>query len=170
MDKPQRIEMSRRVAENQRGYSIEKGYTYFEYAENLAIEIDPITGERVTWEPYWSKIAAINKILANKETSLENPAEWIVWMDDDAVITNPTIRMEDVIHHYTSKKKDLNFFVTSDSMSHIFPDIPLNSAVLFIKNNEWSRVFFEEIWSMRKKNSSRKTIYLWKLSEPALST
>lgn len=146
---PDRLEMSKKVAANQKGYSGQNGYTYIEYAENLAREIDPITGQEIVWEPYWSKIAAINNILNGKEASLAS-AEWIIWLDDDAVITNDSIRMEDVIEHYTALNPDLNFFVTTDSMSHIIRDIPLNSAVLFVKNNDWSRKFFAKVWEMRK--------------------
>lgn len=147
-DNDERLKMSKKVAHNQRDYSKKKGYTYLEYKKNLAVETDPITGDTIKWEPYWSKIAAINNILNGKESSsLKNKLRWIVWLDDDAVITNKEIDMEDVISHYTNHliNDDLNFFVTTDS----FSSVPLNSAVLFIKNNEWSRMFFNKVWEMR---------------------
>lgn len=149
-DNSERLEMSQKVAANQRDYSNLKGYDYLEYTNNLAVETDPVTGSTIKWEPYWSKIAAVNKILNSKESALEDKPEWIIWLDDDAVITNPDINMEDVIAHYTKGQQDLNFFVTTDSMSHILQGIPLNSAVLFIKNNDWSRKFFAKVWEMRK--------------------
>lgn len=150
-DKPDRLKMSDMVSENQCAYAADKGYDYLVYRQNLAFDVDPATGKKETWLPYWSKVAAINKILNDQEPNLsKNKPEWIVWLDDDAAITNKNIKIEDIISHYAPKNSDINFFVTEDSMSRILPNVPLNSGVLFIKNNDWSQKFFKEVWDMRK--------------------
>lgn len=144
----ERMQASRMVANNQQAFSEKNGYTYRVYEENLALETDPEAGD-VAFEPYWSKIAGINMILNNQEPSIKDEPEWIVWMDDDAIISNPDFRFEDVLHHYTSLQEDLNFIVTTDSLSQAIESVPLNSAVLFIRNNDWSRDFFRQVWEMR---------------------
>lgn len=144
----ERMQASRMVANNQQAFSEKNGYTYRVYEENLALETDPEAGD-VAFEPYWSKIAGINMILNNQEPSIKDTPEWIIWMDDDAIISNPDFRFEDVLHHYTSQQEDLNFIVTTDSLSHVIESVPLNSAVLFIRNNDWSRDFFRQVWEMR---------------------
>lgn len=150
-DNPTRLAMSESVAENQRAYAKKQGYEYLVYRENMAVELSPEEGQSKTWLPYWSKIAGINKILNNQETALKNAPEWIVWIDDDALITNENIKAQEIIDHYAPEGSEINFFVTEDSMSHVRKDIPLNSAVLFIKNNDWSREFFQAVWEMRTK-------------------
>ena len=150
-DNPVRAEMSRSVAKNQRDYARLYGYSYQEYPENLAVELNE-QGEVIkSWLPYWSKIAGINRILNHEEKGINTDPDWIVWMDDDAVVTNPKIKMEDVIYHYKGQDEQTYFIVTEDSQSQKNKNIPLNSAILFIKNNEWSRDFFKKIWEMRTK-------------------
>jgi hypothetical protein len=150
-DNPTRLKMSEDVVANQRKYADRYGYQYRNYPENLAVETTLLGLKTTTWLPYWSKIAAINKILNHQENRLNSEPEWIVWLDDDAPITNPTIKMEDVIKYYTSQNNEIYFIVTEDAQSHIHSSVTLNSAVLIIKNNDWSREFFQKVWEMRKE-------------------
>ena len=110
--------MSQSVEQNQKSYATKNGYHYVVYRENLAKEMDSNTGKTITWEPYWSKITAINKILNGQEEALDTNLEWIVWMDDDAVVTNPNVKLEEVLRHYANSKSGINLVLTEDSMSH----------------------------------------------------
>jgi hypothetical protein len=87
-DTPLRLPMSRKVMRQQKAYCKDKGYRYSVYEKNLALEKP---SDRLPL-PYWSKIAGINRLLKN-----DSESDWIVWLDDDAVILNPNIRMEDFI-------------------------------------------------------------------------
>lgn len=154
-DNPTRLKMSKLVAANQYSYAKKQGYEYLVYPQNMANE-DEIFEE---WLPYWSKIAIINKILNNQEPRLEKTPEWLVWLDDDAPITNKDIKVEEIIKHYAPEGSNINFLVTQDSMSHKNEHIPLNSAVLFVKNNEWSRKFFQKVWEMKSEIVPQEHLY-----------
>lgn len=143
-DNRQRLVLSERVSANQQEYSKVRGYKYLEYPENLAVE-----GSK-KYEPYWSKIAGLNRILNGQEPSLKEKPDWIVWLDDDAIISNHNIKFEDVIAHYGGNEETY-FIVTEDAESYKNKNIPLNSAVLIVKNNNWSRKFFKKVWEMKDK-------------------
>jgi len=140
-DNKERLAMSQLVANDQRKYASERGYHYLEYPENMA------KGN----EPYWSKIASINHILNNKEQSLSSLPKWIVWLDDDAVVQDHGVKIEDVIRHYEEENPELKVIITEDAMSHVLPHIPLNTGVMFIKNDEWSKEFFQKAWETRNE-------------------
>lgn len=138
-DNPERLEMSQLVVANHKKYAEKHGYRYLEYPENLA------KGD----EPYWSKIAAVNRILNGEEETLKCPPKWVVWLDDDAVIGDQMVQIDDVIAHYEAENPDVKVIITEDAMSHIFPHIPLNTGVMLIKNDDWSRTFFQKVWEKR---------------------
>lgn len=141
-DQSDRLEMSRMVAENQRNYSLRHGYSYAAYEENLAPDS----------LPYWSKIAGIRNYLA--EAPL---CQWIVWLDDDALVTNPSIKMEEFIErHAVSPLHPPNVLVTQDVYENT-----INTGVLIVRNCEESRGFFNSLWDMRHHNSSSAPEYTY---------
>jgi len=151
LDNPNRVRLSKAVSHNQHEYADRCGYQYVEHERNLAVEKTQ-EGTEIVWEPYWAKIVGINRILEAKEEAIGVQPEWIVWLDDDAIIGNKEIRFEDIIMQHTKDNPDIHVIITQDSMSHQIPSIPLNSAVLIIKNNQWSREFFQRVWAMRNVN------------------
>lgn len=151
LDNPNRVRLSKAVSHNQREYAKRCGYQYVEHERNLAVE-KTLEGTELAWEPYWAKIVGILQILEAKEQAIGDKPEWIVWLDDDAIIGNKEIRFEDIILQHTRANPDIHVIITQDSMSHQIPSIPLNSAVLIIKNNQWSREFFQTVWGMRHVN------------------
>ncbi len=67
--------------------------------------------------PFWSKVVLVEHYLSN------NPScKWLMWMDADAVITNPRKRLEDFL------AKDVDFLVAED------PGTPINSGVFLVRN------------------------------------
>src|SRR5690606_32533197 len=139
-DKPERLEMSRIVENNQRLYASRHGYGYAAYEENLASDA----------LPYWSKIAGIRNYLAGKVSSCPNP-KWIVWLDDDALVTNPSIKIEAFIAGHMpsvldpfSFSQSPNVLVTKDVHENT-----INTGVLIVRNSVESRRFFSDLWDMR---------------------
>ncbi len=66
----------------------------------------------------WSKLLLVERHLAS------NPAcEWVMWIDADAVVTNPARRVEDLIG------EDVDFLVAED-----LPPSPMNLGVFLIRN------------------------------------
>jgi len=85
--------------------------------------------------------------------------DWIVWMDADSLITNHTIKIEDIIQKNYERKKtvflspkdipiecelpdliDQNYIVAQDQYSPCM-------GIFMIKNSEWSINFFKRIYS-----------------------
>jgi len=81
--------------------------------------------------PYaWSKVRLISKCLS------EEKYDYVVWIDADTHIMNPNISLESFI---TSLSEDRDILIASDWDK-------INSGVMFIKNTEWSKKFFEVLY------------------------
>jgi hypothetical protein len=127
--------MSQIVTENHRKYCALHGYKYQVFEQNLAAP------EAL---PYWSKIGGIRRLL----DSPEKP-EWIVWMDDDAIVTNPTIKLQDYIQTHGGSDPNTHVIVSEDSMSGQPWCTDLNTGVLMVRNSDVSRSFFKALWDKR---------------------
>lgn len=88
-------------------------------------------------QPAWSKITATKKIM------LEHPEyEWVTWIDDDIILTNPTISLDYFLQLCSNQHKEL---IISEALA-IEDGIPLNSGILIVKNTKKMRDFLDEIW------------------------
>jgi predicted O-methyltransferase YrrM len=79
----------------------------------------------------WSKINLILRCL-------EDGYNYVVWIDADTFIMNNTIPIQFFIDNYLQNK---DILVTKDYIDLI------NSGVMFIKNTEWSKTFFTELYN-----------------------
>jgi hypothetical protein len=70
--------------------------------------------------PAWSKLLLIEQFLVNHPD-----CDWLMWIDADAVITNPAQRLEDFVD------EDVDFVVGKDRSAN-----PINTGVFFIRNCE----------------------------------
>lgn len=140
-DNPERLSLSRKVANNHSEYCTKHGYDYKVYERNLAD-----LGYFDTSLPYWSKIAGINEILA-KRSGKELPS-WIVWLDDDAIVLNESIKMDEFIHNHGGSDPNTHVIITSD-VPHAGTKV--NTGVLMVRNSEESKRFFNELFQMRHK-------------------
>jgi hypothetical protein len=90
-----------------RAYAERHGYTAI-VARSL---LDP------SRHPFWSKLVLVEHYLSN------NPScKWVMWMDADAVITNPEKRLEDFL------ERGVDFVIAEDPYS------PVNSGVFLARN------------------------------------
>ena len=140
-DKPERLPMSRKVAQNQMEYCKKNGYRYSVFEKNLA---DLSATDQSL--PYWTKIAGILHLLYTHKN--DSTLQWLIWLDDDAVVLNSHIQMEEWIHRYESSKPGACVIVTQDIPA---ASVDMNTGVIFVKNCEKSRQFFEELWNMRHR-------------------
>ncbi len=139
-DHPARLGLSLKASENQRAYCDRNGYDYHVFEKNLAAPS----------LPYWSKIAGIRKLL---ETAKDH--QWIVWLDDDALIANPNIQLNDFILEHGGENPNTHVIVTTD-----IHDLPsLNTGVLMVRISETSRKFFSDLWNMRTERLSSGYTY-----------
>lgn len=103
-------------------YANEMGYGY--YCEKSTKDIrDFLKGIAPTW--YKSKLIL-------DVFDKHNP-EYVLFLDTDAIISNPTIKIEEFID------PEYNFIVAKDISHHSI----MNAGVFLIKNNEWSRNFLQ---------------------------
>lgn len=126
---PNRFDFSNAVAQNQQKYAARYGYGYFRYTASL----DPTRPEE------WSKILAL---LDQMQTS---QAEWLVWIDDDILFTNPHITFEMLIEQYASfTPETINLIIAHDAYHE--RGVPINNGIFLIRNCLWSQQFLITVW------------------------
>jgi len=157
-----RASFNKPVIDNHEEYAEEHGYHYVKFIENLAADFETTYKQELgNTLPYWSKIAGMIRLL-----HLLNPSKFpeeirqylpkeLIWFDDDAVITNFSIKIEDVVNYYAPPGSETHLFLTQDIMHAAGYD--LNTALLFARNSPESRSIFSEIWGRRLKKVDRGT-------------
>ncbi len=105
------------------------GKTYYCRKHNYDFRDDEDCHDKT--RPYaWSKVKIILKCLADNY-------EYVVWIDADTHIMNFDLKLEDFI---TRLSENRDILLASDVQM-------INSGVMFIKNTEWSRKFFQVLWN-----------------------
>lgn len=84
-----------------------------------------------TRPPAWSKIAFVQQVLGCHD--------WVWWIDADAEIKNPEVRLES----YITQARAKDCIITEDACG-------LNSGVFALRNCAWSKFIIDEIWSATK--------------------
>ena len=98
--------------------------------------------------PPWSKILLLQREMKN------NPDyDYIIWIDDDILITNKDKKFENFI-----KKYDTDIFVSADA----HPAYPMNTGIIVCKNNKETLKYLEHIWELCEKYPQYKNgVCLW---------
>jgi hypothetical protein len=141
-DNSERLAMSRKVAENQRLYCAQQGCCYEAVEKNLAPDV----------LPYWSKVSGIRQRLNEKGP------EWIVWMDDDALVANTKINLDKFIQTHGGSNPNTHVIVTHDMP---FASTDINTGVLMVRNSPESRQFFDALWQKRNLQTIRTPQYTY---------
>ena len=141
------------VAErSQRHYAERHGYSHDSYSGHISGEffLDPSRGDAGTLRGgglYWQKLTAVAYLLAEGTTNAFGRTErcdWVVWMDSDLVITNESIRLEDIVSTYAEKPK-ADHLDSVDVM--LVPDDrhPVSGGMFFIRNTAIGRSFIDSV-------------------------
>ena len=97
--------------------------------------------------PAWSKILLLQREMKN------NPDyDYIVWIDDDILITNKDKKFEDFIHEY-----DCDIFVSKDALQ----SYPMNTGIIVCKNKPQTLKYLQHIWQLCEKYPQSKNSGLW---------
>jgi len=104
---PEIAELGQLTSQAMRAYAERHGYTAVVARSSLDL----------TRHPYWSKIVLVEHYLVHHPS-----CQWLMWMDADAVITNPAKPLEDFL------EKDTDFIVAEDGVT------PINSGVFLMRN------------------------------------
>jgi hypothetical protein len=97
--------------------------------------------------PAWSKI-----ILLQREMKRNPDYDYIIWIDDDILITNKEKKFEDFIEKY-----DSDIFVSADA----HPSYPMNTGIIVCKNNQQTLKYLQYIWNLCEKYPDKKFGGLW---------
>jgi hypothetical protein len=100
--------------------------------------------------PAWSKIKLLQREMKN------NPLiPYIVWIDDDILITNDKIDFSQLIKEYPFQE-NTGVLVSEDVIWS-----PFNTGIIVCKNNEETYNYFDEIWELCEKYPDKKHSGLW---------
>jgi len=98
--------------------------------------------------PAWSKILLLQREMKN------NPDyEYVIWVDDDILITNKNKNFEDFINN----AKEANIIVSEDALK----SYPMNTGIIICKNDEQSLNYLQYIWQLCEKYPNSKYGGLW---------
>lgn len=81
----------------------------------------------------------IEEILNNSTASTTH---YLVWIDGDAMVIDPSIRLQELIHKFNHK----DLIIAED----IHLGCPVNAGVLLIKVSQWSRLLWKAVWDCHK--------------------
>ncbi len=121
-----RTKLASYTLESIQRYCFKQNYPYFEI-NNLF---------DISRHPNWNKILAVRYRM-----NLVSDETWVVWFDDDMLITDPEVRLEDFIALAGNEKS----FIISEDIGIDF-GIPINTGIFLIRNNKLMRNFLDEVW------------------------
>lgn len=103
-----------------------------------------------------------DKILLLKETLLTNNFDYVVWIDNDAYITNEEINLDFICNVY----KESKIILSSEDGYRDFESLPLeydynllhnlriiNTGVMILKNDDWTTNFLDEVWNTKSNTN-----------------
>jgi len=104
--------------------------------------------------PSWSKIPALKLSLSN------NTYDYVVWMDDDIVITNPDISLAHFIDKHNFRKSKSCVLVSSDMPNE--PSTFMNCGIFFTKGNyAMTTGLLDAAWTYAESNPIIKQHCSW---------
>jgi hypothetical protein len=95
----------------------------------------------------WSKILLLQREMKNNEDY-----DYIIWIDDDILITDKNKKFEEFIEKY-----DCDIFVSADA----HPSYPMNTGIIVCKNKNETLKYLEHIWELCEKYPHSKNAGLW---------
>ena len=103
--------------------------------------------------PAWSKI-----ILLQREMKNNPDYDYIVWIDDDILITDKFKKFEDFIDNYSCGcRSACGIFISEDALK----SYPMNTGIIVCKNNKQSLKYLHYIWQLCEKYPQSKNGGLW---------
>jgi len=100
--------------------------------------------------PSWSKIKLLQREMKN------NPLiPYLVWVDDDILLTNHKTDFSELIKDYPFAENS-GVLVSEDVLWS-----PFNCGMIVVKNNEETYKYFDDIWELCEKYPDKKHNGLW---------
>lgn len=138
--------------DNQATYARRHGYAHRSFIGHIsgAQFLDPSRGDESELRGgglYWQKLTAMAQALdqgLEDERGVLRPCDWAVWMDSDVVITNPTLRLGDVVATYAPPPAAPE--LTSVDVLLVPDDRhPVSGGVFLVRNTAIGRGFISAV-------------------------
>lgn len=115
------VSVSDRIELYSKSFSLFQSYAE-KHGYELRLHLEPLAKER---HPSWSKIPALRLALQ------EGTFDYVVWMDDDIIITNPEIPLSHFIESHSFRKNPACVLVSGDIPNE--PSTSMNCGIFFAK-------------------------------------
>jgi hypothetical protein len=111
--------------------------------------------------PGWDKIKLLKEVLLTDEF------DYVVWVDNDACITNEEMRFDFICNLYSESNiilaseddsRNIEFLNPSNDYNNLQNLRIINTGVMILKNNPWVINFLDEVWDT-KSNTNRGVDY-----------
>ncbi|KAF2206506.1 glycosyltransferase family 34 protein [Cercospora zeae-maydis SCOH1-5] len=96
----------------------------------------------------WDRLKAMEKVIRGKLEG-ENSYEWIWWTDYDSIITNSSIKLENLVDDALTgiedpaRRPEIDIIMTPDCW-------PMNSGSLLVRATKWSLEWIKEMWRQKE--------------------
>ncbi|CAK1362353.1 hypothetical protein CB0940_02383 [Cercospora beticola] len=96
----------------------------------------------------WDRLTAMEKVIRGKLKG-DNSYEWIWWSDYDSIITNSSVKLENIVEDAlaeiedSSRRSQIDIIMTPDCW-------PMNSGSLLLRTTKWSLGWIEEMWKEKE--------------------
>jgi hypothetical protein len=130
-------ELSKRLSKlircNRLSYAKAHGYLFCEFDQKLTKGVNPHFGKMVALQRSW------------------NQAKWLMWIDADAVITDKTVKLEDIV---ATQKADSHYdLILPENFKHsrqqgiteLTSTTRINNGVFLIRTSDWSSRFVKKV-------------------------
>lgn len=137
------IKVSSLSAELNMRYARMHDYAFYQYHDVM------VPKYMVTW----------NKVRVLMDMLNRTKHEWVMWVDTDAVVTNRSVRVEDIItaaesleHHRSPNDHSTLTNPRSTTLDLLLCDDiggwELNTGVMLWRNTQWSKDMLKKLWAM----------------------
>ena len=126
---PNLVSVSDLSAELNSRYALAHGYAFYQYHDSM------VPRHIVTW----------NKVRVLLDMINRTTHEWILWLDTDAVVTNRSISLGDII---SSAESYPTHTVVELILCDDIGGWELNTGVMLWRNTAWAKTILEKLWDM----------------------
>ena len=110
-------------------YAEIRGYSFYVYKDIM------VPKRIVTW----------NKVRVVMDMLNRTGHEWIMWLDTDAVVTNRSVTVEDIV---TDAQISSNLGTVDLILCNDIGGWEVNTGVMLWRNSNWSREILQQLWNM----------------------
>lgn len=139
---------------SQRRYAARHGYLHATFRDRISGDafVDPTAGEIDTLRGgglYWQKLTALQRVLEDGIVDAEGTSrhcDWAMWMDADAVITNETVQLHQLLATYARPATDPPRSTAAiDVVLAAEHGLRVNSGIFFVRNAAGGHKFLAEV-------------------------